>query len=133
MYIHVYSTGVSLDFKTWKEDFEKKTNSWYVQASGKKELLECGKTYYYCNRSGTFTSRSTGVRHLKTQGTSKINSYCTAAMRHTELGITGLPSSVHVREPKIPANERGSAGALGSIVMFQRADGGAKLPRQIPL
>ena len=80
MYIHVYSTGVSLDFKTWKEDFEKKTNSWYVQASGKKELLECGKTYYYCNRSGTFTSRSTGVRHLKTQGTSKINSYCTAAM-----------------------------------------------------
>ena len=36
--------------------------------------------YYYCNRSGNFKTRSTGRRHLKSQGTSKLNTYCTAAI-----------------------------------------------------
>ena len=36
--------------------------------------------YYYCNRSGYFKSKGSGQRHLRTQGTSKINNYCTASL-----------------------------------------------------
>ena len=55
-----------VDFGLWKEEFECKTSSWLVQLSGKKELIDGGKTYYYCNRSGHFHTRGTGERHLKT-------------------------------------------------------------------
>ena len=35
---------------------------------------------YYCHRSGTFKSRSKGVRRLKVQGSCKIGCRCPAAM-----------------------------------------------------
>ena len=57
---------------------EKHTNSWFVQSSGQKELLDTGTIYSYCNRSRHFRSKSTGQRHVKTQGSSKINAHCTA-------------------------------------------------------
>ena len=71
---------LSTDFKTWKEQMEKHTNSWFVQSSGQKELLDTGTIYYYCNRSGHFRSKSTGQRHVKAQGSSKINAHCTASL-----------------------------------------------------
>ena len=55
-----------------------------MQLSRKEELVDCGRTYYYCNRSGHFNSKSAGKRHMKTQGTSKINAYCTAAIIATK-------------------------------------------------
>ena len=73
-------TAFHTDFTVWKENFEKQTNSCFVQGSGKKRLLDSTKIYYYCNRSGYFQSKGTGQRHIKTQGTSKINSYCTASL-----------------------------------------------------
>ena len=36
--------------------------------------------YYYCSRSGYFVSRSSNKRHLKSQGSAKINAYCTSAI-----------------------------------------------------
>ena len=42
--------------------------------------MDSDKIYYYCNRSGQFATKSTGQRHHKTQGTSKINAHCTAAL-----------------------------------------------------
>ena len=60
----------------WKEDYEKNNNTWFVKDSGKKSAT----IYYYCNRSGNFKSRSSGKRHLKSQGTSKIDTYCTAGL-----------------------------------------------------
>ena len=69
-----------IDFKTWREELEKSTNAWFVRATGEKELVSSDKQYYYCNRSGHFKSKGAGLRHLKTQGTSKINSYCTASL-----------------------------------------------------
>ena len=36
---------IHIEFKLWKEKFEKHTNSQFVQGSGAKELLDCGKTY----------------------------------------------------------------------------------------
>ncbi len=37
--------------------------------------------YYYCNRSGVYKSESKGLRSLKTQGSSKMNAYCTAGFQ----------------------------------------------------
>ncbi len=59
-----------------QEEYEKATNSCFIKDCGEKR----SNLYYYCNRSGHFKSRSTGIRHLKTQGTSKISGYCTAAI-----------------------------------------------------
>ena len=59
---------------------ERTTNSWFVQVSGQKDGLDVGTIYYYCNRSGHFKSKGTGQRHIKSQGTSKINAHCTAAL-----------------------------------------------------
>ena len=50
----------------------------------------CGKIYFYCNRSGHFQSRSTGQRHIKTQGSSKIGLYCTAAITASRENISGM-------------------------------------------
>lgn len=66
---------INTEFKTWKEEYEKINSCWFIRESGKK-----GRQYYYCNRSGYFTSKSTGKRHLKSQGTSKINARCTAGI-----------------------------------------------------
>ena len=62
-----------IDSMKWKEKLEKTTNSWFIRATGEKEALNCAKQYYYCNRIGHFKSKGSGIRHLKAQGTSKIN------------------------------------------------------------
>ena len=59
---------------------DRDTNSWYVQVSGQKDGADVDTTYYYCNRSGHFKSKSTGQRRIKSQGTSKINAHCTACL-----------------------------------------------------
>ena len=68
------------DFMAWKEQFEKNTNTWFVKNSGKKLSDNSATTYYYCNRSGYFKSKGTGLRHLKSQGTSKVDAHCTASL-----------------------------------------------------
>ena len=37
--------------------------------------------YYYCNRVGTYKSEGTGKHQLKTQGTAKIGSQCSAYIK----------------------------------------------------
>ncbi len=68
-----YTSLICVEFKTWKENYERASNSWFVQE-------KTAGLYYYCNRSGNFQSKSTGKRHLKNQGTSKLNAYCTASV-----------------------------------------------------
>ena len=57
---------------------KKKNNTWFVKDSGKKSAT----IYYYFNRSGNFKSRNIGKRHLKSQVTSKIDTYCTAGLTY---------------------------------------------------
>ena len=75
------------EFESWKEETERATDTNFVKSTGLKPTeadLET-KTYYYCNRSGYFSSISTGKRSLKSQGTSKLNTYCTAGMTVTQM------------------------------------------------
>ena len=40
--------------------------------------------YYYCNRSGLYRKRGIGIRHTKSQGTSKIGERCIAHIKAIE-------------------------------------------------
>ena len=68
-------------FMDWKEEFELKTSSSYVLHSSPKQRVNCTCYYYYCNRTGTYSSRGEGKRGLKIEGTSKIGMHCTAYIR----------------------------------------------------
>ena len=55
-------------------------NSWYVKATGTKCSADHVTVYYYCNRSGYFSSKGDSKCHLKSQGSSKLNTYCTSSI-----------------------------------------------------
>lgn len=118
------------DFETWKGDVERSTNSWFVRATGEKELVNGGKLYYYCNRSGHFKSKGTGQRHLKTQGTSKINAYCTSSLTvsqerdddsiKVQVCHTHYGHSISLGHLRIPDSERlAIAGQLAQRIDVQ--------------
>ncbi|XP_065223302.1 uncharacterized protein LOC135847677 [Planococcus citri] len=62
------------EFMTWKSSVEKQNKCRFVIHTGRTAKYE----YYYCHRSGRFTSERTGKRFLKTQGSCKFGSYCPA-------------------------------------------------------
>ena len=74
----------STEFEQWKTKYEQDTDSCFVQSSGVKGSCETYTHYFYCNRSGYFLTQSTGKRHLKSQGTSKMNAHCTATIVATQ-------------------------------------------------
>ena len=51
-----------------------------MRTTGGKELCDATKIYYYCNRSRYFNPRGQQCRSLKSQGTPKIDTYCTAGI-----------------------------------------------------
>ena len=73
---------IKLEFKIWKINFEENTASCFVKGSGNK-LDSHGNliSYCHCNRSGFYNTKCVGQRHLKSQGTSKLNTYCTASIK----------------------------------------------------
>ena len=77
----------------WKENYEKETNTYFPKATGSKS----NTTYYYCNRSGYFNSKGKGKRKLKTQGTNKLNTYCTATITTKKDDNTGIiTAAIHI-------------------------------------
>lgn len=76
--IYVFS-----EFLTWKENFEQDNNSRYVRVTGCKTLQDGKKlSYYYCNRSTYFTSKSKGVR--KRNIPIKVKGICTASIKEVQ-------------------------------------------------
>ena len=69
------------DFKSWKEEYEISSQSFFTLNSAPKRRIGYQSYYYYCNRSGTYFSKGKGKRGLKIQGSSKINSHCTSFIR----------------------------------------------------
>lgn len=70
------------NFKVWKHEVEQKTNTYYLKTSGssKNVNVEHTYTYYKCHRNGYYNSNITGQRHIKTQGSNKINGFYPASM-----------------------------------------------------
>ena len=107
---------------------ESKTNASFVRATGEKLTLDTTVTYYYCNRSGYFLSRG-NQRHSKSQGTSKLNTYCTAAItvrkNENQILVSYCPThyghKMLLGHLRIPRNERQAiAGKLLQGVTFER-------------
>ena len=72
---------LSSEFQRWKDEYEGGSDTLFVKSTGEKgQGSTTTTTYYYCNRSGIFYSKGTGQRHVKSQGSSKLNAHCTAAI-----------------------------------------------------
>lgn len=65
----------------WKSEMEKITKSLFVKKSGTFVGNERSVLEYICHRSGNYISKSKGLRHLKVQGSNKINGFCPASIK----------------------------------------------------
>ena len=70
-----------VEFEEWKKNFERESCSYFVKSSGNKISGSSKRSYFYCNRSGTFQTRGKGKRMIKSQGSSKLDTYCTASIQ----------------------------------------------------
>ena len=66
-----------------------RTHSTYVQQCAPRIFNSKKHWYYYCNCSGVYRNTSKGVRHTKSQGTSKTGERCIANMKVIEDNSTG--------------------------------------------
>ncbi|VEN51585.1 unnamed protein product, partial [Callosobruchus maculatus] len=66
------------EFYTWKGQMERETQSYFINEHGSYNTNSYTKFKYVCHRSGIFKSESKKIRHLKVQGSHKINGYCPA-------------------------------------------------------
>ena len=95
VYHHVHSCQNDfyysfIEFLTWKSNLEETSTSCFVKSTGvKTDSAGNDVCYYYCNRSGFYNRRSTGKKKTKSQGTSKLNTYCTAFIKATKHRKTG--------------------------------------------
>ena len=100
------------EFEDWKCDLEEQEMCSYVKCTGMKSTADNNQVcYYYCSRSGYFNSKGRGKRQIKSQGTSKLNTYCTAAIKtikspfpHSKLTPPANVPSSHVAVASNPAN-----------------------------
>ena len=78
----------------------------FVNSTGDKTTDGCTTSYYQCNRLGVFLPKGSGQRRLKSQGSSKINSQCTAAItltvNHTTQSVKAEVCHTHyAHEPRL--------------------------------
>jgi len=59
-------------------------NCSYSKSTGTKERNGTNTTYYYCNHSGSYSSKGKGARTLKSQGSCKIDGHCTSTIKLIE-------------------------------------------------
>jgi hypothetical protein len=77
------------DFKSWKDDLEKKSGTYFVKTCGDHSRCDHTIAYFHCNRAGTFKPAGKGKRALKSQGTSKLGRPCCAFMKKTTYRAKG--------------------------------------------
>lgn len=77
------------EFEKWKNAEERMTKSWYVKQRADRKTKHCTKSWLRCNRTGTFVSKSTGKRAMKSQGSSKTGCSCPAFITTRKCHATG--------------------------------------------
>ena len=77
------------EFMEWKEKEEIKTHANYVQQCAPQMYTTNEHWYFYCNRSGSYRGKPTGMRHSKGQGSCKIGERCIAHMKAIKDTDTG--------------------------------------------
>ncbi|XP_063969505.1 uncharacterized protein LOC135157532 isoform X1 [Lytechinus pictus] len=76
-------------FLRWKRQYEQTNKCSFVTAKGATETEQVSMQTFYCNRSGFFTSKGSGKRSQKAQGSCKINGHCTAGISAKTCLMTG--------------------------------------------
>lgn len=74
-------------FLHWKKKLEKSERVRFIKTQGDKLRKNAVQQYFHCNRSGSYTSQSTGKRKAKV--TCKMGHQCTASMVATINRISG--------------------------------------------
>lgn len=115
-------------FNLWKSENKHKTKSCYIKHCGSIDNDHSSKTfiYYKCNRNGNYISK--GLRHLKTQGSNKINRYCPSRIDAT---ICKLSKKCTV---KFITNHTGPDNDLGHLPLYKdvRDNIASKMSQNIP-
>ena len=70
-------------FNEWKKQYESTTRSCYILKCDPYLSNDTKTYYYYCNRGGIYKPRGNQIRQLKSQGTTKIGSQCSAYIKAT--------------------------------------------------
>ncbi|XP_008180456.1 uncharacterized protein LOC103308587 [Acyrthosiphon pisum] len=115
-------------FNNWKHEIELSTQTLYVKNFGSSEKGNQIYSYYKCHRSGFYNSISKGQRHLKTQGSNKINGYCPASINVIESKVTKRCNV------KFNGNHIGHENEIGHLPLntCTRDDIAAKISQNIP-
>ena len=104
-----------IDFCRWKDEFEECNGINYIKSTGSKVINNESVEYYYCNRTGFFNTVSSGKRSLKSQGSCKLNSHCTASLTvrktvegtvEVEICSTHYKHTVSLEHLRIPKSKR---------------------------
>ena len=77
------------EFEKWKNEEERMTKSWYVKHRVDRKTKQYTKSWLRCNRTGTFVSKSTGKRAMKSQGSCKTGCSCPAFITTRRYHATG--------------------------------------------
>ena len=105
-----YMLIILAEFEEWKAAYEAEQSVMFVKGTGDRTTEECTISYFQCNRSGVFRPKGEGLRRLKSQGSSKINHHCTAAItltvNHTTQSVKAEVCHTHYahesRQPNTP-------------------------------
>lgn len=111
------------DFASWKSSVEKETLAKFVKEGTTKPHT----TTFKCHRSGSFTSRSKGKRHLKSKGSNKINGLCPAMIKL-------VPEAGGKYKAQFTKTHVGHRNELGNLFLSdsERRDIAAKLAAKVP-
>ncbi|GFU11775.1 uncharacterized protein TNCV_4969661 [Trichonephila clavipes] len=114
-------------FTEWKDVTEKETKSKFIVKRGATSLKNGKKHHFACHRSGVYISKGKGLRHLKTQGSNKIDGYCPAEIK-VFVSETGACS---IKFCKTHLGHRNDIGHL-SLTDFERQHIATKIASKIP-
>lgn len=78
----IFQFNSSKEFVDWKIKLENSTRAHFVKQTG-NFCTNNNKTIikFVCHRFGNYISKGKGLRHIKTQGSNKINGFCPACIK----------------------------------------------------
>ncbi|XP_035210003.1 uncharacterized protein LOC118184443 [Stegodyphus dumicola] len=68
------------EFNVWKKGIEAETKCSFIVERGAQKRNSDTHYFFVCHRSGVYTPEGSGIRHLKLQGSKKINGFCPASI-----------------------------------------------------
>ncbi|CAG9765599.1 unnamed protein product [Ceutorhynchus assimilis] len=116
------------EFYAWKRKFESDTNSRFFKVSSSNSCKTHKYIRFTCHRSGQYVPEGKGVRHLKTQGSNKINAVCPATITLKHRFSDGI-CEIQVQETHV--GHQNEIGHL-NLTKIERESLAGKIALKIP-